>query len=122
MKFTLLVFLLQITLCSAQSSYTLNFIAKHRIGSVAFYKFGDNTPERKAYKQKLIFEVTASQADKFNVEYIIGAKKYRNQIWLDSGAVEIVFNIKSERLVVDTVLNSPLYYRAKHFENNLPDE
>lgn len=51
--------------------------------------------------------------------YLIGCyindKKYWTQVWLDSGNISIYAHLDSNKLIVDTVLNSTFYYYEKEF-------
>ena len=52
----------------------------------------------------------------YNIRYHSGEKMFRQQIWLDTGKLEIKVHIDSSKLFIDTVINSPLYYEYLDFQ------
>jgi thioredoxin-related protein len=71
-----------------------------------------------AYRDTLRFEFAKTNIDGYNFRYHVNGKVLRQQIWLDSGHIQIRAHLTDRELVIDTVLNSPMYYTARFFFKN----
>lgn len=54
-------------------------------------------------------------ADCYDIRYHTGGKMLRQQIWLDAANIVIKGHLDTQRLVIDTVINAPLYYEVLDF-------
>ncbi|MBC8014836.1 MAG: redoxin domain-containing protein [Sporomusaceae bacterium] len=46
---------------------------------------------------------------------------YQQQIWLDTGNIVIKSHLAGDNLIIDTVINSPIYYKAMDFYKSYSD-
>lgn len=68
------------------------------------------------YKNIVDFTFKKEGINCYNIRYHNKEKKYLQQVWLDTGNIEIQLHIDSSKLIIDTVLNSPLYYDYLNFK------
>lgn len=67
------------------------------------------------YNDTLNLNFNKRNIDCYNIRYYENGKMFRQQIWLDTGNIKIEAHIDSSKLVIDTVINSPTYYKIKDF-------
>lgn len=67
------------------------------------------------YKDTLLLKFKKNNIDCYNIRYFENGKMFRQQIWLDTGNIKVVGHFDSSKLIIDTVLNSTIYYKQKDF-------
>lgn len=67
------------------------------------------------YKDTLQMHFNKYNVDCYNIRYHENGKMFRTQLWLDTGNIKIKAHIESNKLIIDTVLNSPMYYFVTNF-------
>jgi hypothetical protein len=72
-----------------------------------------------SYKDTLDIKFDKQNIDLYNIRYFVGDKMYRQQIWLNPGNVLIKAHTTISDLIVDTVINSPVYYDAINYSKTL---
>ena len=73
------------------------------------------------YTDTINMHFNKSNIDCYNIRYHENGKMFRDQIWLDTGNIKIEAHIDSNKLIVDTVFNSPTYYMVKNFAKEYYD-
>jgi peroxiredoxin len=68
-----------------------------------------------SYKDTLTFHFKKNNIDCYNIRYHVKDKMHWEQIWLDTGNIVIKAHIANDSLTIDTVINSPIYYKVKDF-------
>ncbi len=71
------------------------------------------------YSDTTTFQFKKTNIDCYNIRYHKNGKIYREQIWLDPGDVTIKAHITGNQLIIDSVFNSPIYYKIKQFYTEL---
>lgn len=67
------------------------------------------------YKDTLSFQFKKNSINCYNIRYNEKGKLYRQQIWLDTGDIQINARLDDDKLLIDTVVNSPMYYKVMDF-------
>ena len=67
------------------------------------------------YKGTINMHFNKNNIDCYNIRYHKNGKMFRTQIWLDTGNIKIEAHIDSNKLIIDTVFNSPAYNMVKDF-------
>lgn len=73
------------------------------------------------YKDTVSFQFKKNIINCYNIRYHEKGKLYRQQIWLDTGNIQINTHIDAEKLIIDTVINAPIYYKAIDFYKSYAD-
>ncbi len=98
---------------------TIQFIIKntggHKIDKVDAFDLSQVEFYNYAYKDTLQLNFNKSSIDCYNIRYYENGKMFRQQIWLDTGKIKIEAHLDSSKLVIDTVINSPMFYRYRDF-------
>jgi len=74
------------------------------------------------FKDTLHVSFKTTGIDFYHINYTKKDKNYNARIFLDTGHIEIVSSIKDEKLIIDTVTGSPMFYKTKKWDdtyNNL---
>jgi hypothetical protein len=91
----------------------------HPVGKVDAFDLSQKKIHSVDYRDTLRFEFAKTNVDCYNFRYHVNGEMLRQQIWLDSGHIQIRAHLTERELVIDTVLNSPMYYTYKFFFKNL---
>ena len=91
-------------------------IGQHKIDKFDAFDLSENEIYSPAYKDTIILHFNNKKIDCFNLRYHDHDTMFRQQIWLDTGVIKIEAHINSTNLVIDTVINSPMYYKKILFE------
>jgi len=88
----------------------------HKIDKVDAFDLSQKEIYDQPYRDTVVFNFKKTNIDCYNIRYHENGKMFRQQIWLDSGNVKIEAHITGKELVIDTVINSPFYYKVAAFE------
>ncbi|MCU0451400.1 MAG: TlpA family protein disulfide reductase [Bernardetiaceae bacterium] len=89
----------------------------HPVGKVDAFDLSQQVVHSVDYRDTLRFEFAKTNVDCYNFRYHVNGEMLRQQIWLDSGHIQIRAHLTERELVIDTVLNSPMYYFVKKFQS-----
>lgn len=98
-----------------QTNIQLIFNTDKLIDKVDIFDLSQREFYSSAYKDTLSFHFKKDNVDCYNIRYHEKDKMYRQQIWLDSGNIVLKSHIAGNDLIIDTVINSPIYYKAQNF-------
>jgi hypothetical protein len=90
----------------------------HPVGKVDAFDISQQAIHSVDYRDTLRFEFAKTNIDGYNFRCHVNGQVLQQQIWLDSGHIQIRAHLTERELVIDTVLNSPTYYMAKFFFKN----
>jgi peroxiredoxin len=88
----------------------------HKIEKVDAFDLSQKEIYDQPYRDTLVFSFKKTNIDCYNIRYHENGKMFRQQIWLDTGNVKIEAHISGNELEIDTVVNSPFYYKVAAFE------
>jgi hypothetical protein len=116
LKFLLAIILLNI---QAVGQTTIQVVIKnlsgHKIDKVDVFDISGIESHEYIYNDTIISNFKKSNIDCYNIRYFENGKMFRQQLWLDTGKIDIEAHIDSSRLIIDTVINSPMFYKYKAF-------
>jgi Thioredoxin-like len=72
------------------------------------------------FRDTLNMHFNKENIDLYNIRYFVKGKMYRQQIWLDTGNIIIKGHTDKLNLVIDTVINSPVYYSVINYLKTSP--
>lgn len=96
-------------------------LGQHKIDAVDAFDLSQEEFRNYPYQDTIEMVFAKSNIDCYNIRYHEQGKMFRQQIWLNPGNIKIEAHIDSERLVIDTVMNAPIYYAFKKFFTTLDD-
>ena len=112
-KNILLAFLFIFFLCKSGTSQTqLQLILRtdKPIDSLLIIHWTDKEIGRLAYRDTLYVNFKTRGIDYYHLNYTFGdGKPYYAPLFLDTGAIKVVSHIENEKLVIDSVIGSPIY-------------
>lgn len=111
----ILVFLTFHFQVAGQTNIQLIFKTDKPIDKVDVFDLSQKEIYSSPYNDTLFFHFKKTNIDCYNIRYHENGKMYRQQIWLDSGNIIIKSHIDHDDLIIDTVINSPIYYKSKGF-------
>jgi peroxiredoxin len=88
---------------------------QHKIDKVDAFDLSQKEIYNYKYKDTLLLKFKKKNIDCYNIRYHENGKMFRQQIWLDSGTLKIEAHLADSSLVIDTVINSPFYYKVAAF-------
>lgn len=103
---------------AAQTNIQLVLATDKQIDKVDVFDLSQKEIYSFPYKDTLSFHFKKTNIDCYNIRYHEKGKMYRQQIWLDSGNIIIKSHIDDDKMVIDTVINSPMYYKSKEFNSS----
>lgn len=104
----------------AQTSITVIIKSPIKIDSVSMDDLSSTEHYNQPFKDTLTFNFRKKSIDCYNIKYYIKNKRYKNQIWLDAGNINLTAHLAdTSNFIVDTVLNSPMYYHKKAFLSSI---
>jgi peroxiredoxin len=109
---TLLIFHFQI---AAQTNIQIILKTDKVIDKVDVDDISGIETHSSSYKDTLAFYFKKNNIDCYNIRYYVKDKMHREQIWLDTGNIVLTAHIANDSLTIDTVINSPIYYKVKDF-------
>ncbi len=90
-------------------------LGQHKIDKVDAFDLSQVEFHDYVYQDTLNINFKKTNIDCYNIRYFENGKMYRQQIWLDTGKIKIEAHIDSSKLIIDTVLNSPMFYKYQDF-------
>lgn len=99
----------------AQTNIQIILKTDKQIDSVDAFDLSQKENYSFPYKDTLTFNFNKKDIDCYYIRYHEKTKMYRKQIWLNNGDLVIKAHITNNDLVIDTVMNSPIYYKAIFF-------
>ncbi len=119
MKWHKLLFVLLIFGYSAQAQTSIQLIVKSdKIKKIDVFDLSQTAFQDFEYNDTVVATFTRKNIDCYNIIYRAENKNFAKQIWLDTGRITIYGHIDTSELVLDTVINSPIYYSVKNFYKN----
>lgn len=114
----LIIFVACIFLCVGSiAQTTIKIILKTdlKIDSVDMYDVSFREVYKFNFRDTLDIKFHKQNIDLYNIRYFVKNKVYKRQIWLDTGSVIINAHTNSSELIIDTVINSPVYYSVINY-------
>ncbi len=106
---------------SVYSQTNIEFILKnsasYKVDTVDAFDLSQKEFHDYDYKDTINMHFDKNNIDCYNIRYHENGKMFRTQIWLDTGNIKIQAHIDSNKLIIDTVFNSPIYYMVEDFAN-----
>ena len=104
---------------SAYAQTNIEFVLKnsasYKMDTVDAFDLSQKEFHDYVYKDTINMHFNKNNIDCYNIRYHENGKMFRTQIWLDTGNIKIEAHIDSNELVIDTVFNSPIYYKVNDF-------
>ncbi len=104
---------------SVYAQTNIEFILKnsssYKVDTVDAFDLSQKEFHNYDYKDTINMHFDKDNIDCYNIRYHESGKMFREQIWLDTGNIKIEAHIDSNKLIIDTVFNSPTYYMVKGF-------
>ena len=114
----LLTFHLQL---AGQTNIRLVLTTDKQIDKVDAFDLSQKEIYSSSYKDTLSFLFKKNSINCYNIRYHEKSKMYRQQIWLDTNNIVIKSHLAGDDLIIDTVINSPIYYKAVDFYKSYSD-
>lgn len=108
----LLIFSCQAT---GQTKIQLILRADAQIEKIDVEDFSFKETFSSKYKDTIDFYFAKTNIDLYNIGCYVNGKKLWKQIWLDTGNIKIHAHVDSTKLIIDTIINSPMYYYVSNF-------
>jgi peroxiredoxin len=86
---------------------------QHKIDKVDAFDQSQQEIYTYKFKDTLLLKFKKTNIDFYNIRYHENGKMFRKQVWLDTGNIKIEAHIADDKLIIDTVINSPFYYEAE---------
>ncbi|MDX2071281.1 MAG: TlpA disulfide reductase family protein [Haliscomenobacter sp.] len=86
-----------------------------KIDKVEFFDLSQKEFYTFPYQDTINVTFFKDHADCYNIRYHVGGKILSQQMWLDVANIVIKGHLDTQRLVIDTVINAPLYYEVLDF-------
>jgi hypothetical protein len=119
LKFILVVLILSLkSYGQTNIQVIIKNVSNHKIDNVDIFDLSQKEFLETQYKDTLNFAFTKKNVDCYNIRYHENGKMFRQQIWLDSGQLKIEAHIDSSALIIDSVFNSPTYYKYLNFRSD----
>lgn len=99
----------------AQTNIQLILKANNKIDKLEANDFSSKQVFTVEYKDTINFNFNKSNIDLYNIGCYINDKKIWAQIWLDTGNIKVEAHTDSAKFIIDTIINSPIYYYLKGF-------
>ena len=119
MKIISLFFIASLLASSLFAQTNIQIITKdllsRKIDQVEFFDLSQKEFYTFPYQDTLNVTFLKKHADCYNIRYHTEGKMLRQQIWLDPANIVIKAHLDTQRLVIDTVINSPMYYDVINF-------
>jgi len=117
---TIALFFIAVSFSSVLFSQTkIQIITKdllsRKIDKVEFFDLSQKEFYTFPYQDTIHVAFFKENADCYNIRYHTEGKMLRQQIWLDAANIVIKGHLDTQSLVIDTVINSPLYYEVLDF-------
>jgi hypothetical protein len=95
----------------AQTVITVILKSNIKIDSVSMMDISQREFYSMPYKDTVAFNFHKNTVDCYNIRYSVNKKIHWKQVWLNNGNVTIKAHLAdTSHLVIDTVLNSPVFY------------
>ena len=119
----LTAFLFISSFISAQTNikFILKNSASYKVDKVDAFDLSQKEFHDYHYNDTIDMHFNKDNIDCYNIRFHENGKMFREQIWLDTGNIEIEAHIDSNKLIIDTVFNSPTYYMVKDFAKKYYD-
>lgn len=91
---------------------------QNKIDRVEFSDLSQHKVFKLPYSDTLNFLFNKNNIDCYNIFFFEGKNKFTQQIWLDTGNIKIFAHIDSSKFIIDTVLNSPIFYNYLNIVRN----
>ncbi len=92
-----------------------------KIDKVDMFDLSQKEYYSQPYESVVKFFFKKKYLDTYWIVFFSGEKRIRRQIWLDAGNVKIIAHADSFKLVIDTVFNSPYYYKSSEIFKGVRD-
>jgi len=116
-KFIIIIFLFSKQVVGQTNiQLVINNLGSHKIEKVDVFDLSQKEFYKYEYKDTLTLNFNKKNIDCYNIRYYEGDKMFKKQIWLDTGKIKIIAHLDNTNLIIDTVFNSPSYYKILEFE------
>ncbi|MEO6356317.1 MAG: TlpA disulfide reductase family protein [Ferruginibacter sp.] len=89
--------------------------AQHKINKVDAFDLSQKEFHDYVYGDTIQMHFDKKNIDCYNIRCFEGEKRFWIQPWLDSGNIKIWAHLDEKKLVIDTVINSPIFYKVAAF-------
>ena len=113
-KFLIVLFIFHLKV-AGQTSIQLILTTDKQIDKIDVFDLSQKEIYSSSYNDTLSFKFKKNNIDCYNIRYHEKGKMYRQQIWLDTGNIVIKSHLSGDDLIIDSVINSPIYYKATDF-------
>jgi Thioredoxin-like len=101
----------------AQTSFEIVFDDSKSAAKIDKVEMFDESQKEyyiRPFKKSVKFLFKKKTIDSYWIVYLSGEKRIRQPLpmWLDNGDVKIIAHADSFKLIIDTVINSPFYYKS----------
>ena len=90
-------------------------LLSRKIDKVEFFDLSQKEFYNFPYQDTIHVAFSKENADCYHIRYHAGGKILSQQMWLDAANIVIKGHLDTQRLVIDTVINAPLYYEVLDF-------
>lgn len=106
---------------NAQTTIRLVMNTDKKIDKVDVFDLSQQEIYSSKYKDTVSFQFKKNSINCYNIRYHEKGKLYRQQIWLDTGVIQINAHLDDDKLLIDTVVNSSMYYKVMDFNKMYSD-
>lgn len=122
MKYKALIFLLTfingINYCQTLTEFDLITISDEKINSLSFFNVSqENAVFQTSFKDSIRITFKTVNDDIYNIWLETDTKKYRKQFILGEGIIKVYFKITDNKLSIEEVTGSDIYYEQKKYLN-----
>ena len=116
---TLLCILLNFSFAFGQSNINLIVpnLKDQKIDSMKAFDYSQLEMLNLNMQDTINMRFKKNNIDCYVIRFHIGKSVFNKQLWLDTGHITVKAHLLRTNLVVDTVLNSPIYYQVQQFQN-----
>jgi thiol-disulfide isomerase/thioredoxin len=114
------LFLIVTLKANAQTNIQLILKSDAPVSEINIMDISQRDIKSTSYKDTVNFNFSQINfKEKYTINCHVNDKIRFTQIWLDTGNIEVYAHVDSSKLIVDTVVNAPLYYHEKELRNKL---
>ena len=107
----------QLVFFSVSAQLQLTLIVNNRenvqVSKVEVFDLSQRQFFNQPYKDTLNFSFSNANTDVYNIRFHTGNSMVRQQLLLNNGKVTLHFTLQPKQLLLDTIVNSPIYYESR---------
>ena len=104
---------------AAQTNIRLILKTDIKIDTIKVFDVSSKESYTIRYSDTVDIKFKKQNIDLYNIRYFERGKMYWEQVWLDSGNITVKSHIDNSKLIIDTVINSPIYYSVINYNKTL---